>query len=260
MDAVAFALTDFLPSCSGVVGPISFSWARVSAVPVSALASAERDYLRVLAFACSRVRLSGFASQVSLPWYPVYGVKMEKTDLDSLNQLDDEVLREVVREAERTLDAQLTTATAADQRAMAWAAMLVTGAVALTGASAALLVSGKNLLLAGIGVFISFLLGIALLKAIDTFRPKEWHYPGNRPANWLPANWQCDGSGTPCNIRQARLEQAVSLDEQIVENANAADAAGRELKLSMDLAVYTIVVGIVLVGILIIAKAVSGAA
>lgn len=156
------------------------------------------------------------------------------------------------------LDAQLASATAADQRAIAWAAMLVTGAVALTGASAALLVSGKNLLLAGIGVAVSLLLGISLLKAIDTFRPKQWNFPGNRPESWLPANWQCGGTDTACDLRQARLEQAASLDEQIVDNANAAEAAGKEIKLSMDIAVFAVVVGIVCVGLLIIATAVSG--
>lgn len=214
---------------------------------------------RDLASACSKVRSCESASRVSLPWCPVYNELMDEPNFDSLKQLDDDVLREVIREAERRLDAQLATATAADQRAMAWAAMLVTGAVAIAGASAALLVGGDNLLLAGIGVLVSFLLGIALLKAIDTFRPKQWDFPGNRPANWLPANWQCDGTETPCDMRQARLEQATSLDKQIVDNAKAAQDAGIEIKRSMDIAVYTIVVGIVLVGFLIVARAVSGA-
>lgn len=182
---------------------------------------------------------------------------MNPTNLDSLNQLDDDVLQEVVREAERRLDAQLATATAADQRAMAWAAMLVTGAVAITGASAALLVGGTNLLLAGIGVVVSFLLGIALFKAIDAFRPKGWNFPGNRPENWLPEHWQCSGTGLACNIRQARLEQAASLDEQIIDNAEAAEASARDLKLSMDLAVFAVAVGVLSVGILIVAKAIS---
>jgi hypothetical protein len=180
---------------------------------------------------------------------------MIQSNLQSLGKLDDAVLREVVREAERRLDAQLATANAADQRAMSWAAILVTGAVALVGASAALLVAGKSLALATVGLVVSGLLGVALLKAIDVFRPKEWHFPGNEPVNWLPENWQCHGSGAACDLRQAMLEQAASLDTQIRGNAHQAKVAGDQLKLSMDFALYAVVVGIVSVALLTLAQA-----
>lgn len=182
---------------------------------------------------------------------------MDQSNLDSLQKLDDDVLREVVREAERRLDAQLATANAGDQRAMAWAAILVTGAVAITGASAALLVGGKSLLLAAVGIFVSGLLGAAILNAIDVFRPKDWHFPGNSPANWVPELWQCHGTGTPCDLRQASIEQARSLDEQIRDNAKFAQEAGEKLKHSMNLACGAVLFGVVTVGILILGQAIG---
>ena len=186
-----------------------------------------------------------------------YSGALEHGNIDSLQQLNDDVLGEVVREAERRLDAQLTTANAADQRAMAWAAILVTGSIAIIGASAALLVGGKSLLLAGLGVGISAILGTAIFKATVVFRPKDWHFPGNIPANWAPELWQCHGTATSCNIRQAKLEQASSLDEQIRENVQAAKEAGEQLKLSMDLALFSVVAGVVGVGLLVLLTAIG---
>lgn len=189
--------------------------------------------------------------------FDAYTSIMAQSNLDSLAHLEDAVLREVVREAERRLDAQLATATAADQRATAWAAILVTAAVAITGASAALLVNGKNLLLAAVGIVVAALLGISLMRAIDVFRPKDWHFPGNSPRNWVPELWQCHGTGQPCNLRQATIEQAASLDEQIEDNAEAAKWAGEQLKFSMDLALWAVALGVVAVGMILLAHLVG---
>ncbi|RSV20378.1 hypothetical protein CA236_00220 [Sphingomonas sp. ABOLG] len=174
-------------------------------------------------------------------------------NLDSLKALDNDILKEVVREGERRIDAQLATANAADQRAMAWAALLVTVAAAVLGGSAALLTTGKNLLLAGTGVGVAFMLGVAIMKAIDVVRPKNFDFPGNQPRNWLPEKWQCYGTGQACDLRQALLEQAATLDEQIADNAAAADASGLQLRASMDLALYAVVLGAIVVGALIVA-------
>ncbi|MBM7406927.1 MULTISPECIES: hypothetical protein [Sphingomonas] len=180
---------------------------------------------------------------------------MAQGNLDSLRTFDEDVLREIVREGERRLDAQLATANAADQRAMAWAALLVTVAAAVLGGSAALLVGGTNLLLALIGVGVALMLGVAIMKAVDVVRPKGFDFPGNQPRNWLPENWQCHGSGEKCDARQALLEQAATLDQQIEENATLAANAGAQLRMSMDLALYSVVMGAVLVGLLVLAAA-----
>ena len=186
-----------------------------------------------------------------------YAEEMDQRNLDSLRELDDDVLREVVREAEKLLDAQLVTANASDQRAMAWAALLVTAAIAVTGGSAALLVGGKNLALAVVGVVVAGILGIAIMKAINVVRPADWHFPGNRPSNWLPENWQCHDAGTACDIRQASLEQAAALEEQVQDNAGAAATSGKELRASMAWALFGVVVGIIAVGALIVMQAVG---
>lgn len=189
-----------------------------------------------------------------------YATTMDKINIDSLKELDDSVLKEVIREGERMLDAQLATANASDQRAMAWAAFLASGAVAITGGSAALLVTGKSLVVAAVGVLVAFIFGIAILKAIDVARPKDWHFPGNRPGNWIPASWQCHGSGETCDLRQAMLEQAAALDEQICDNAEAASHSGRQLALSMDLALYAVALGALAIGFLVVAELVAGPA
>lgn len=185
---------------------------------------------------------------------------MVESNLESLQNLGSDVLKEVVREGERRLDAQLATANAADQRAMAWAALLVTVAAAVLGGSAALLVTGKNLLLAATGVGVALMLGVAIMKAIDVVRPKNFDFPGNQPRNWLPENWQCHGTGQECDMRQALLEQAATLDAQIADNAALAAEAGSQLRISMDLALYAVVLGAIFVGLLIlVAAAGSGA-
>ena len=189
-----------------------------------------------------------------------YATTMDKINIDSLKELDDSVLKEVIREGERMLDAQLATANASDQRAMAWAAFLASGAVAITGGSAALLVTGKSLVVAAVGVLVAFIFGIAILKAIDVVRPKDWHFPGNRPGNWIPASWQCHGSGETCDLRQAMLEQAAALDEQICDNAEAASHSGRQLALSMDLALFAVALGALAIGFLVVAEFVAGPA
>lgn len=178
--------------------------------------------------------------------------------MESLRELDNDVLREVVREAERMLDAQLTTANAADQRAMAWAALITSGAVAILGGSAALLVTGKSLAVAGVGVIVAMIMGFAILKASDVVRPKDWHFPGNMPSNWAPDQWQCYGEGISCDLHQAMLEQASLLDEQIRENVDAARRSGEMLKLSMDLAIFAIAIGVLAVGGLVAIQALGG--
>ncbi|GGC15341.1 hypothetical protein GCM10011494_37730 [Novosphingobium endophyticum] len=182
---------------------------------------------------------------------------MEKRNLDSLQTLDDDVLREVVREGEKLLDAQLMTANAADQRAMAWAALLVTGAIAVIGGSAALLVSGKHLALAVVGIVVAAIMGVAISKATNVVRPADWHFPGNRPGNWLPEHWQCHGLGIQCDMHQAMLEQAASLEEQICDNAAASAESGKELRSSMSWALFAVIIGVVAVGMLILMQAVG---
>ena len=180
---------------------------------------------------------------------------MSAINLETLADLDETILKEVVREAERRIDAQLATANAADQRASGWVALLVTVASAVIGGSAALITSGKHYVLAIIGVLVAGGFARAILLAIDVLRPKEWHFPGNLPENWIPEQWQCFVSGAHCDLKQAMLEQCATLNEQIKSNAIDATKGGREVARSMDWALVCVGLGAVAVGIIALVAA-----
>ncbi len=195
--------------------------------------------LASLFFGCLRHSLKGYADS------------MEPINLDSLRKLDGDVINEVVREAERRIDAQLATANAADQRAMAWNAILVTVTAAVIGGSGAIWLSGKNGLLALIGLIVSAVMLVAIKEATDAVTPTGYDFPGNLPQNWLPENWKCAETGDNCTFKEARLEQAATLNEQIVSNAEYAKIAGESIAQSMRLAFAALVTGAVLLACLI---------
>ncbi len=155
-------------------------------------------------------------------------------NLDRLRELDLEVLAEVVREGEQLLAAQFAAATAADQRALAWAGFVMTIAVASIGASASLALGGKEPALSVITGLLGVLMAISGLQAIRSVRPKMFSLPGNRPENWLPIEWE---AGRDRDLRQARVEQSRSLNGQIDDNALAAKQAAALMHTSMDLAI-----------------------
>lgn len=129
-----------------------------------------------------------------------------------------EVLDEVVREGEAMLAAQLTVATAADQRAMTFAGLLIAAATAATGGVIALMLGDKP---AWWVVLIGTLYAAAAIAAagfaIWSAKPARFSFPGNEPALWHPDLWQVGASG-PHSKKQARVEQAVNLQSQIKKN------------------------------------------
>lgn len=177
-------------------------------------------------------------------------------DLNSfapIKQLDTETMKEVVREGEIYLQAQFTAAAASDQRGMAWAGFMIASAAAALAAAAALVDKGGHTFLA----IVTFALSVALVGstalAASAVRPKKFCFPGNAPANWLPANWMGHGL-EPVDINQARIEQAVALQNQIEHNAKLAEDAGRHLQLSLDVAMAAVV----LAGCAIIIRSIFG--
>ena len=58
---------------------------------------------------------------------------------ETFSDLPDELQLEALREGEMLLQAQLTVATAADQRALTWGGLLLTGASATLGGAFAML-------------------------------------------------------------------------------------------------------------------------
>ncbi len=141
--------------------------------------------------------------------------------VSELISLDDTILVEVVREGEAMLAAQLNIATAADQRALTFAGFLIAISTAVLGGAAALVLGEKtNWCLVVIGAGYAAWLIAAAGGAIWSAMPNMFSVPGNEPSSWHPEQWRV-GSAGPFSIKQARVEQAVTLQSQIGKNKRA---------------------------------------
>lgn len=160
--------------------------------------------------------------------------------LAALHQLNDDVLAEVVREGEARLLAQFSAATASDQRGMAWAGFMIASAAASLAGAAGLISKNEHVFLASVAFFASIGLLIATAFAAQAVRPTKFCFPGNEPVNWLPENWMGHGK-FPYDLRHARIEQAVALQNQIAANSRWADSAGKALERSLDFAMAVVV-------------------
>lgn len=173
-----------------------------------------------------------------------------RKNFDSFNDLPVSLQKEAIREGEMLLDTQFTAATAADQRALTWAGFLIAAATAALGGGVALFNGRHPDLVLGYG---SILFGIATLKpawtAIATVRPSKFGFPGNRPANWLPEEWNCVGTAKD-KEQAARTDQARHLDACICDNRDAAEANAKAMHRSFEWALWSVVVaGVVLLAI-----------
>jgi len=159
-------------------------------------------------------------------------------NFQELRNLPADVLAEVVREGELRVEAQLATATAADQRALTFAGFQIASATAALAGGIALIVGDqKDFTLALLAGLFSCALLIAAGIALSTVRPKEFHFPGNRPGNWLPSQWAGYGIHK-LNLTQARIEQASCLETMIADNAASASSQAKLMHQSMDITIW----------------------
>ena len=158
---------------------------------------------------------------------------------DTLKGLETDLLQEIVREGEARLNAQFEAACASDQRAMAWAGFLITIVIASVGGALALWIDGKHTLLGVIAVAFSATVMSAAVAAMDATRPDKFGFVGNLPLNWCPEEWHVAPVGEN-DWGQARVEQAVCLQNAITQNAEWAERSGNRLKLSMDLLLFAV--------------------
>jgi hypothetical protein len=147
------------------------------------------------------------------------------------------VLAEVVREGEVRLAAQFEAANSADQRAVAWFGFLVTLVLGSLGGAATLFATGQYIAVAYEMFIFSAALIVAAVRAIQCIRPAGFAFPGNLPENWLPECWDQD---SPRDLRQARIEQARSLNNCIDDNRRWAEANGRRLRSSIDITIFSL--------------------
>lgn len=159
---------------------------------------------------------------------------------DSFDDLPEKLQLEALREGETLLQTQLTVATAADQRALSWAGLLLTGASASLGGAFALQIkAGSAAELQLLAVLVSAALFISAWLAIRTVAPKPYCLPGNTPGSWLPAEWNCIGS-TSKKIANARRDQASQIHKFIEANAQVAKENAVQMRLSVGIAFFAV--------------------
>lgn len=173
---------------------------------------------------------------------------------ESFKTLPVSLQKEAIREGERRLDAQLVVASASDQRALNWSALLVAAVTAsIAGAIAMFSKEEPDNLVAMILLLLAGALLGAATKAIGTTTPTEFCMPGNKPGSWLPENWEGECLGAEHEKEaQARMEQAAQMTEHIEQNRQAASVRAKGLKASFNIASSAIGLGaLALVGVLL---------
>jgi hypothetical protein len=148
----------------------------------------------------------------------------EDNPTESLKNLPQEVLEQIVREGELMMQAQLQTHLATDQRAITFAGLMLTAATASFGAAIALVrVTPPDRALAEIaGWFAVGLIAAAGLALITAF-PRKFCLPGNEPKNWRTDHWEPGKRDT----KQARHSQVKILQSQITKNRRLAKTKGQ---------------------------------
>jgi hypothetical protein len=105
----------------------------------------------------------------------------------ALGKADEATIKEIVREAESFLEAQLKAGLAADQRAMALAAMSSAVTAILIGGTISLIAAKISIwphVLVIAPIFIG--LFIAMFSAVSAAKPVKFRYTGNNPKFWVP--------------------------------------------------------------------------
>jgi hypothetical protein len=170
---------------------------------------------------------------------------------ESFAHLPIELQNEAIREGEVWLNAQLHAATAADQRALTWGGFLIASATASLGGGIALITkSPPDHLLAGVAILFSGLLLYASYLAVLTVKPALFCFPGNRPGHWLPEHWASGGTERVA-AQRARIDQARTLDDRILENRGNAEFRAETFNRSIKVAFATVAGGGVLLVIIL---------
>lgn len=155
----------------------------------------------------------------------------------SLESATSEYIDEIIRQAELRLEAQLSAALAADQRAMTFAGLLFAGIAVLMGGG------GISISSTYFQPALIFCIGFALAAGCASWsaRPAKWHYVGNFPASWN------DDLSEGISFAESRRETATHFQEMLELNERALTRASRWMRASMILAISSVVFGLLMV-------------
>jgi hypothetical protein len=181
----------------------------------------------------------------------------DSNSLDSLNELPNDVLAEVVREGELKLDAQLQTALAADNRSLTISGLSLTASTTLLG-GAAILTGETHPDLPVIGI--AALLGVALLSAgilaMLAARPVSFFLPGNEPENWVPSAWDLP-AGAGRTLKRARVEQARVIQKLLSSNSLTAQRNARLVRAALWIILSGVTLAAFGLGAILLARSVG---
>jgi hypothetical protein len=151
---------------------------------------------------------------------------------------DLDLLKEIVALSEKRLEAQLSAALAADQRALVFAGFLVTSIIALLGGGTALLLKAPaDLFLGWTALVTAAVLAASLGLTVFSARPVTWAYPGTSPEIWK-------GDIAGKKGEAARLaERAADCENKIVENERHMSTNGRRLSRALALTAISLCIG-----------------
>jgi len=142
----------------------------------------------------------------------------------TLKTASEAVLAEILREAESRLEAQLTAAIAADQRAMTFLGFLLALVTFLVGAAiAAATASTPSPFVAYLSTAGAVGLMVAAFFAFVATRPIDFEFVGNDPESWL-------GDVTQGSLlHDALAEQCAHYDDMLKSNRRAMSESSKSL-------------------------------
>ncbi len=175
--------------------------------------------------------------------------ELDKSRLTSaLSLADKETLVEIVREAEKHLDAQLASALAADQRALTLASICGAVVAILVGALTSMFASENVKFtiywLPVFGIVFSFV--VAMILSIRAVHPTDFHFSGNDPENWI-----ADVKGGQTLI-QSLAEQAILCSDSIKQNDEIMRANTKKVEAALEVLWYGLTLSTLAGGILLI--------
>lgn len=153
----------------------------------------------------------------------------------SFDSAPPELVDEIIRQAELRLDAQLSAALAADQRAMTFAGLLFAGVAVLLGGGLGIS-PGSPQTTPIFAMAIGFTLAAAC--ACWSARPSPWHFAGNFPASWT------DDVSNGLSLEESKREMASNFQELLEFNEAQLTSAARWMRASMIIALLTVIAGL----------------
>lgn len=162
----------------------------------------------------------------------------DQPHLKRLSAASEDMLREIVREAEVHLASQQAVALAADQRAMTLTGFLTATVVVMVGAGASFALAAEpNKALAIICILVATALLLAAGIAVLSAAPSKFDFAGSSPTDWL------DDIDAGLTLKDAMAAQCVNYSEMTDDNHVRMAKNGRTLWWSIQITLGAIALG-----------------